>query len=246
MRSPDWATEDGRVKLYCGDARDVIESVGAFDSAVTDPPYGVNRSQNGMRRQDGHKRSTDYESGFDDTPEYISSVVVSVVNKCRDIARCVAVTPGFANLRAYDKPDHIGGYYYQGQSTVTAWGAAWWQPVLFYGKDPHVGRLQRDMFIGRSGGDDVGHPCPKRLDDWTLLVERASRPDWIVIDPFMGSGTTGVACLRTGRKFIGIELGRRYFRIAIDRIRSELERAPLFEKKPTYVTQQLFGTEPNE
>jgi tRNA G10 N-methylase Trm11 len=50
-----------------------------------------------------------------------------------------------------------------------------------------------------------------------------------VFDPFMGSGTTGVACVRTGRRFMGIEIERKYWEIAVRRVRAELERFPLFE-----------------
>jgi DNA modification methylase len=52
-----------------------------------------------------------------------------------------------------------------------------------------------------------------------------------ILDPFMGSGTTGVACLRTGRRFIGIEIEPRYFDIAVKRIEAELNRHPLLEPK---------------
>jgi len=53
-----------------------------------------------------------------------------------------------------------------------------------------------------------------------------------IADPFMGSGTTGVACVRTGRRFIGIEKEPKYFEIAVRRIEAELNRAPLWEEKP--------------
>jgi site-specific DNA-methyltransferase (adenine-specific) len=53
-----------------------------------------------------------------------------------------------------------------------------------------------------------------------------------VADPYMGSGTTGVACVRTGRRFIGIEIERSYWEIAVRRVRAELERFPLLEPKP--------------
>ena len=51
-----------------------------------------------------------------------------------------------------------------------------------------------------------------------------------ILDPFMGSGTTGVAAVRLGRRFIGIELDPRYFDIAVRRIQAELNRFPLFEE----------------
>jgi DNA modification methylase len=61
-----------------------------------------------------------------------------------------------------------------------------------------------------------------------------------VLDPFMGSGTTGVACVRTGRKFIGIEKEPKYFDIAVKRIEAELSRMPLFEDAPAVVQKELL------
>jgi tRNA G10 N-methylase Trm11 len=54
-------------------------------------------------------------------------------------------------------------------------------------------------------------------------------PGCTIADPFAGSGTTGVACVRTGRRFVGIEIERNYWEIAVRRVRAELERFPLFE-----------------
>ena len=59
-----------------------------------------------------------------------------------------------------------------------------------------------------------------------------------IVDPFMGSGTTGVACVRTGRKFIGMELEPKYFDIACKRIEDEYDRMRLFEPPPERKTQK--------
>lgn len=61
-----------------------------------------------------------------------------------------------------------------------------------------------------------------------------------ILDPFMGSGTTGVACIRLGRKFIGIERERKYFDIAVKRITEELDRLRLFEPPPVIVQRTMF------
>ena len=70
------------------------------------------------------------------------------------------------------------------------------------------------------------HPNQKPL----ALIERLLRkcPDGAVLDPFMGSGTTGVACVRMGRKFIGIEIDDRYFEIACERISKAVAQPDLF------------------
>ena len=71
------------------------------------------------------------------------------------------------------------------------------------------------------------HPCEKPIEMMEHIVKASSREGATVIDPFMGSGTTGVACVKTGRKFIGVEKEREYFDIAVKRIRSELAQPRL-------------------
>ncbi len=66
-----------------------------------------------------------------------------------------------------------------------------------------------------------------------------------ILDPFMGSGTTGVACVRTGRKFIGIEMEPKYFDIACKRIQAEYDRSALFAGVDAAPVQaELFPAEP--
>ena len=85
------------------------------------------------------------------------------------------------------------------------------------------------------------HPCPRSLDAVAHVVEQWVKPDAVVIDPFMGSGTTGVACVNLGRKFIGIEKEPEYFDIACQRIQSAVNQPPLFnEKTPEPVQEALI------
>lgn len=73
------------------------------------------------------------------------------------------------------------------------------------------------------------HPTQKPLDLMVWVLETYTKPNDLVLDPFMGSGTTGVACLMTGRRFIGCEIEPRYFKIAQERIELESRRPSLFE-----------------
>lgn len=63
-----------------------------------------------------------------------------------------------------------------------------------------------------------GHPCVKPIQAWTKLVAAVTLPGMTVLDPFMGSGTTGVACAKLGLNFIGVEIDEGYFKIAQRRI----------------------------
>lgn len=71
------------------------------------------------------------------------------------------------------------------------------------------------------------HPCQKNLNLMEELVARHSNPGDLVLDPFMGSGTTGVACRRLGRKFVGIEADKNYFNLARQRLESETSQMRL-------------------
>lgn len=87
-----------------------------------------------------------------------------------------------------------------------------------------------------------GHPTGKPLPLFVNLVLDFTDAGEEVVDPFMGSGTTGIACIRTGRKFIGIERDPVHFKTAVERIKRELDN-PVFDfvkPKPVDTTPLLF------
>lgn len=90
-----------------------------------------------------------------------------------------------------------------------------------------------DVVYGTRTGNEH-HPTQKPIDLMRNIVEWTSG---VVFDPFMGSGTTGVACAKLGRKFIGIEMDEDYFNIACDRIRKAYAQPDLFIAPPTKPTQ---------
>ena len=73
------------------------------------------------------------------------------------------------------------------------------------------------------------HPTEKPVELMELYVKNSSNPNEIVLDPFMGSGSTDVACLNTNRSFIGIELDEKYFQIASDRMNNHKQQLTLFD-----------------
>ena len=97
-----------------------------------------------------------------------------------------------------------------------------------------------DHFSTACGFDDNGHPCPKPVAYSRWLVQRAAEPGKTIIDPFMGSGTTGVACAKLGRKFIGIEIEEKYFDIACDRIQKACDQPDLFIESPKKAVQEVM------
>ena len=85
-------------------------------------------------------------------------------------------------------------------------------------------RMIRVVWSGANRGEERGqhwHPTQKPIEVMRQIIETVSKPGNTILDPYMGSGSTGIAALRTGRKFIGVEIERRWFRAAVTRLRCE-------------------------
>ncbi len=91
-------------------------------------------------------------------------------------------------------------------------------------------------FLPSHGADRPDHPTPKPVDLMLALISDFTDPGDIVLDPFAGSGTTGVACLRLGRRFIGCELDPRYAAIATERLQAEERGLSLREARAGQTT----------
>ena len=92
-------------------------------------------------------------------------------------------------------------------------------------------------FRGLVGRVEYGHPTQKPLELMLWTIEQAGSPQR-VLDPFMGSGTTGVACAELGRQFIGIERERKYFDIACERIARAQAQGQLLPPEPVAAPEQ--------
>lgn len=223
----------GDATLYLGDSMEILPLVKAH-VAIADPVYGIgSTSASGLRKV--RKSKTDYGSPyFVDSPEYVERVMIPLLRMAISQFGRAAITPGNKMLWSYPKPDHIGTFQYPGSTVMGCWGPMLWQAILFYGKDPHQGRLVPDSIQGcNDSAIGIEHPCPKPLKSWTRLVQRASKAGETVCDYAMGSGTTGVSCIQTGRKFVGIEIDDTYFDIACKRIEQAHAQGKLFEPEPT-------------
>jgi len=215
----EWVSDCGTVRLICGDCLEVLPTLeaGSVDAVVTDPPYGV-----GLANWDASVPSFEW-LGFS-----------------RDIAEAVVVMCGNGNQGKYPEPVWMNAWARPGSiQYAKAGGFCRWEPILIYAeKSPYS--VDCKVFPPNSDNAGIDHPCPKplRLMEW--IVEPLDRT---ILDPFMGSGTTGVACVRTGRKFIGIEKEPKYFEIAKRRIIDELNRFPLLEQKQAPQQLELSGGE---
>ena len=231
----------GDATLYLGDCRDVLPTLGRVDAVVTDPPYGVNYQGSVTKGKGKHGKS--YLS-FDDTPDAIERICVPAVRQAVSLARSAVVTPGNANAFKYDEPRSLGAIYYPAGANSGPWGFVCSQVLFYYGKDPSLahalGRLPNAFAAGGEPRQDIDHPCPKPIGQMKWLVQRVSLPFEIVLDPFMGSGTTGVACANLGRKFIGIEIEPKYFDIACRRIEQAYKQPDMFIERPTPAKQEVM------
>jgi site-specific DNA-methyltransferase (adenine-specific) len=213
------------VTLYCGDCREVLPTLERVDAVVTDPPWGLGELS-GTTSKIRNRNS--YQS-FDDTEENIKSIVVPAIHSALALSngRALAAT-GVRCMWFYPRPRAVGGFYQPAAVGMSPWGFAGFNPVLFYGKDPRDGKGQSSVMTRLTAPSSCNeHPCAKPLFAMLWMVSKATLDGGVILDPFMGSGTTGVACVQLGRKFIGIELEPRYFDIARRRISDELKRPRL-------------------
>jgi site-specific DNA-methyltransferase (adenine-specific) len=204
--------------LHLGDCLEVMAGLpdASVDCVVTDPPYGLDFP---------------YHS-YKDTRASLRELIAGFMPQALRLARKrVIVMCGPTQIGLYPEPLWCGAVTWNTTGSFGKYGFNQWTPLLFYGKDVKGfgsvnGCLKSDT-LKISGGAGVGfmrtaeekkHTCPKPLNMMEMVVRRYTEPESIVLDPFAGSGTTGVACANTGRRFIGIERDERYFAIASERI----------------------------
>lgn len=223
--------ESGDVCLYRGDCLEVLPTLGKVDAVITDPPYGI-----------GFK----YQS-HDDSPKDYGAWLWQRISAAEML--CTAGSPVFIFQAQLNVRQFPAWFPRDFRLFVAAKNFVQMRPVAMqYAYDPVVvwwtagerwalGTQSRDWHVGNVAGiighndEAAGHPCPRPLDQMEHIVEQWVRPGSSVVDCFMGSGTTGVACVKAGRRFIGIEIDHGYFEIAKRRILKAQNDAPLFKEQ---------------
>ena len=221
----------GDATLYCGDCLEIMPTLGEVDAVVTDPPYGI-----------GFK----YES-HNDTPEGYGKWIWSVMESCESI--CSPRSPIFVWQAMLNLRNFAGWFPRDWRLVIMAKNFVQMRPTAIqYSCDPvlawwtdgeekpySLGTNSRDVVyvntapvVANPHNPEKRHPCPRSLDAVSHVVEQWVKPGVTVLDPFMGSGTTGVACANLGRKFIGIEIEPKYFDIACERIEAAYAQGRLF------------------
>lgn len=259
-------TEEERVLTACGDSLGALVTMPSAyaDAFITDGPYSSGGAFRGDRAQStsdkyvstGVEKRTPFAGDVRDQRSF-SYWVALVFAECLRVAKPGAVLCAFCDWRqlgatqdavqaggwvmrgvcVWDKTEatrpRIGGF--RSQCEFIVWGSSGPLPQT---KD--VGCLAGCFRIKRNSGEDRIHQTGKPVPLMEHLVSVAS-PGGIVIDPFMGSGSTGVACIHTGRSFIGVELLPTIEQQARDRLRdavanrmpcADARQAGLFEVSP--------------
>ncbi len=215
----------GGCTLLLGDCLDIIPMLGKVDAVVTDPPYG-------MQFVSGHRHIKHSAIMGDD---YLP---LEHINLSIQLSRRFAyVFCRWDNLGEMPSPTSVLAWVKNNWSMgdLKHEHGRQWEAICFYARADHefTKRIPDVIYAPRTGNNL--HPTQKPI----MLIEQLIRANVvdIILDPFMGSGTTGVACVNLGRKFIGIEIEPKYFDIACKRIDQAERQGRLFEPKPQ--TEQL-------
>ena len=230
------------ITLLQGDCSDLWDQIpwDKIDAVVTDPPYGIKGSESSKRKRGRAK----YDNSFPDTEDYISGIIVPIVKRLIATVPRVVLTPGIRCMYLYPRPADIGCFWTPATTAYGPGGFQCFHPILYYGKDWSGGKNKKASGIQVTEHSSLPwFPCPKPIHAWTWLIEKASPPGATILDPFMGSGTTAIACIRTNRNFYGIELSQSYFEQAGERIEREQSqlRLELESEVPKIIQEQLFG-----
>jgi len=188
---------------------------GSVDAVITDPPYGVGLI---------------YGRQFIDNIYYLFNILPPFIKEAQRIARIVVFPSGKYEIESWlmqNYPPRWRMCWYKGsQSTASPIGFSDFELMFVYGED--IYRSAHDYFYIRPEDNKrIGHPCPKPQGWAEWLISRLTKKGDTVLDCFMGSGTTGVACVKTGRNFIGCEIDPTYYAIAEKRIREAKMQTPL-------------------
>ena len=217
----------GNATLYHGDCREILPSLPKVDLVLTDPPYGIGASNAQFMRtgkQTGRSKCVSglYESStWDSDPiddELLQLTINAGTNAIVFGGNYFNVSPSSCWL-VWDKNN--GGNKYA--DAELAWTNL--KMAVRLKKYTWHGMIQENM----SNKEIREHPTQKPVPIIEWCLNFAPKTTLTVADPFMGSGTTGVACANMGKTFYGIERERKYFDIACERIERAYAQQRLFE-----------------
>lgn len=230
----------GDCRLVLGDCRDVLPSLDKVDAVITDPPYDESTHSNAKSNKGkGHgSKVIDFDSV---DIEFIKSILTASGKICNG---WLIATMEWRHIAALDGDKSTGFDLVR----FGVWVKTNPMPQISCDRPAHgwdgigyfypIGKKKK-WNGGGSHGNWIGpivtdglHPTGKPIQMISTWVDKFTDSGNTILDPFMGSGTTGVACANMGRKFIGIEREPKYFEIACKRIEQAYSQPRLFNNEP--------------
>ena len=211
----------GDATLYLGDCMDILPTLGKVDAVITDPPFGIGN----FVQVGGNVRGelvTWNESGTSD--EFFVLIKEKSTHRIvwgANYFNCFEGAGGLIWVKNQPMPNMS-----KAEMASTSWG-----------KKVELINLTWTNYINTKESD---HPCERPVLLYKWCIEQVPKHPNTILDPFMGSGTTGVAAIQLGRKFIGIEREPKYFEIACQRIEQAAAQGKLFAPAPVKQHQETF------
>ena len=223
-------------KLFCKDCLEVIKGIEdeSIDLIITDPPYKIVKGgctnkavKYSGTNHDELKNGTLFnknEINFNDwIPKLYDKIKdgghVYIMCNDRNMREVLNVSHEskfkLLNILTWKKTKHNPNRYYLKNSEFII--------MLRKGKAVNINNMGTYQVLEVPNVDKKTHPSEKPVDLMKILVENSSKLNDVVFDPFMGTGSVGVACMNANRKFIGVELDEKYFEIAKQRIEDSLK-----------------------
>ena len=223
-------------QLINGDCFEILRSMPdeSIDCVITDPPYGVNFRSN--RRQEKFEVIQN-----DNFLDWILPTYKEIYRVLKKDSLCISfygwpqvdVFLGCFKAVGFTPKSHLVfiknvfglGHWTRGQHESAF--------LLAKGNPKKTNDAKSDVIEYCNSWNrevDQIHPTQKPTETMIALVDRFTSPNETILDPFMGSGTTGVAALEMGRNFIGIEIDKKYFNIAQKRIKAVADQGKLFKE----------------
>ena len=208
MTSP---VQIGRATLWLGSCEDILPTLGKVDAVVTDPPFGLGDKMQGgtWGAKDGFKEMLDWDAAPPTVETLLSIAALS--DRCVMWGGNYFGLPPSRGWLVWDKANAV--------PTMADVELAW----------TNLDRPAK-RYRGLVGRVEFGHPTQKPLElmKWTIAQIEHFGPAQTILDPYCGSGSTGVAAVQMGRDFIGIEREPKYFDIACRRIEQAQRQGDLF------------------
>ena len=213
----------GDCTLYLGDCLEILPTLPKVDAVVTDPPFGVGNFVQVTGRLMGRGTSRGEAVTWNDAPPE-----PRLFELLREKSRHRIIW-GANFFNCFE--DRGGAIIWDKCQQMPNFSKADIASCTHFQKTEIIRIPWTNFTVTHKAESD--HPCERPVELYQWCIEYLPKVR-SVLDPFMGSGTTGVACVKLGRKFIGVEIEEKYFDIACKRISAAVAepRLPLAEPKP--------------